>query len=101
MNTFKPVTIISTDEALLQNEACDQLIVNAKQQGFEEREIVDVVDKFNWNDVLANSSCLSLFSQAKLTDIRFSKAPAKDAQNALVELLKAADQENCFLVIVS
>ncbi len=95
---LNPVNIICTDEALLQKEACDQIIDEAKQKGVSEREIVDVTDKFGWGELLANSSSLSLFAEVKLTDIRFSKAPQKDAQQALVELLQTADQDNCFLI---
>ena len=90
--------IISTDEVLLQQEACDQIISTAKKNGVAEREIVDVIDKFSWDELLANSQSLSLFSDIKLTDIRFSKAPKKDAQQALVELLAHAGPESLFLV---
>jgi len=92
------VNIICTDEALLQKEACDQMIAEAKKQGVSERKIVDVTDKFSWDELLANNSSLSLFSEIKLTDIRFNKIPKKDAQQALVELMKTADQDNLFLV---
>lgn len=95
---INPVNIICTDEALLQKETCDQIISEAKKYGVGEREIVDVTDKFGWDDLLANSSCLSLFAEIKLTDIRFSKSPKKDAQQALVELLQTADQDNLFLI---
>lgn len=96
MNNF--INIICTDEPLLQQEACDQIIANAKQQGVSERTIIDVMDKFSWDETLANSSCLSLFSETKLTDIRFVKSPKKNSQNALVELLSTADPENQFLL---
>ena len=95
---INPVNIICTDEALLQKEACDQIISEAKKQGVSEREIVGVTDKFSWDEVLANSSSLSLFAEVKLTDIRFSKSPKKDAQQALVDLLQTADQDNLFLI---
>ena len=92
------VNIISSDETLLQQEACDQLINTAKENGIHEREIVDVVDKFCWEDLIAGSQTMSLFSEQKLTDIRFSKSPKKDAQQALVELASAATQDNQLLI---
>ena len=95
---INPVNIICTDEALLQKEACDQVISEAKKQGVSEREIVDITDKFGWDELLATSSSLSLFAEIKLTDIRFSKSPKKDAQQALVDLLQTADQDNLFLI---
>lgn len=95
---LSPINIICTDEALLQKEACDKIIFEAKKNGVSEREIVDVTDKFGWDELLANSSSLSLFAEIKLTDIRFNKAPKKDAQQALVELLQTAAQDNLFLI---
>ncbi len=96
MSTF--VNIICTDEALLQQEACDGIIAVAKIGGVTERKTVDVMDKFCWDEVIADASNLSLFADSKLTDIRFAKAPKKEAQAALVQLLESADQENQFLV---
>lgn len=93
-----PVNIICSDEALLQKEACDQIISASKQKEVREREVVDVTDKFAWDDLLANNSSLSLFAESKLTDIRFTKTPKKDAQQALAELLQTADQDNHFLI---
>jgi len=92
------VDIICSDEPLLQQDVCDQIIRQAKDRGVSERKVVDVVDKFSWDELLANSNSLSLFAEIKITDIRFNKSPKKDAQQALVELLKTADQENNFLL---
>jgi DNA polymerase-3 subunit delta len=97
-STLSPLTIISSDEPLLVMEACDEIVKQAKDAGVFEREIVDVADKFNWNDLLVSSGSMSLFSEVKLTDIRFSKMPTKEAQTALVELVETADAENLFLI---
>ncbi len=96
--SLSPVSIVSSDEALLVMEACDQIIAQAKKSGMQERQIVDVTDKFNWDDLLASSASLSLFSEVKLTDIRFAKIPTKEAQDALVSLVQQADQDNLFLI---
>ncbi|TQV85449.1 DNA polymerase III subunit delta [Aliikangiella coralliicola] len=98
MTQFSPVNIVSSDEPLLQMEACDEIVSEVRAKGVEQREIVDVLDKFSWKDLLANSSSLSLFSEIKLTDIRFTKAPNKEAQQALVELAQSASQENLLLI---
>lgn len=92
------VHIVSSDEVLLQQECCDQIISKAKQDGVTERKVVDVIDKFSWNELVADSNSLSLFAEAKLTDIRFAKAPKKDAQQALVELVADAGVDNQFLI---
>jgi len=92
------ISIVSGDEHLLMMEACDQLLAQAKASGMEERQIIDVTDKFNWDETLAGSDSLSLFSQVKLTDIRFSKMLDKKAQAALLILAQSADQENQLLI---
>jgi len=92
------VYIISTDEVLLQQEASDEIIASAKNNGITERDVVDIVDKFSWDELLANSSSLSLFAESKLTDIRFTKPPKKDAHQAMVDLLANAGPENQFLI---
>nr|WP_246722908.1 DNA polymerase III subunit delta [Aliikangiella sp. G2MR2-5] len=93
-----PVNIVISEDPLLLQEACDRLIAQAKSIGVEQREIVDVVDKYNWTDLLASSSSMGLFSEIKLTDIRFIKVPNKEAQGALVELAMSANQESLLLV---
>lgn len=92
------VNIICSDEALLVQEACDIILTNVRKEGVQERNIVDVVDKFSWDDLLANNSSLSLFSESKITDIRFTIPPKKEAQLALVDLLETASQDNQFLI---
>jgi DNA polymerase III subunit delta len=96
MNDF--VNIVCSDEVLLQQECCDSIIEQCKKNGVSEREVVDIVEKFSWDELLANSQSLSLFADTKLTDIRFNKSPKKDAQLALIDLLARADRDNCFLI---
>jgi len=92
------INIVIGDEPLMMMETCDQIIEVAKAAGVSERKVVEIADKFNWNDLLADSGSLSLFAEIKLTDIRFNKLPTKEAQTALVELLTSADIENQFLI---
>lgn len=92
------IKIISSDEPLLMLEACDAIFLESKKLGVSEREVIDVSDKFDWQSVLIDSQSLSLFSTVKLTDIRFSKSPNKEAQSALVEMTQLANPENLFLI---
>lgn len=98
MSTGSPVNIVISDEPLLVMEACDQIIEQAKVAGVHDRKIVDVADKFSWNELLADSGSMSLFAELKLTDIRFSKLPNKEAQSALQELVTGASLENQILI---
>ncbi|MCW8875753.1 MAG: DNA polymerase III subunit delta [Kangiellaceae bacterium] len=98
MSQVSPVNIVISEEPLLLQEACDELLTLARQAGVHQKEIFEVADKFNWNDVLADSGSLSLFSEVKLMDIRFAKVPNKEAQNALVDLAANASHENILLI---
>lgn len=98
MSSIANVHIISSDETLLVMEACDQILSQAKKQGVAERNVVEVNEKYDWQNLLQSSQSLSLFSEIKLTDIRFSKTPNKQAQNALIELVNTANQENLLLI---
>lgn len=98
MSQVCPINIVISDEPLLVMEACDQIIEQAKAAGVHERKVVDVADKFSWNELLADSGSMSLFAELKLTDIRFSKLPNKEAQTALQELVAGASLENQILI---
>ncbi|MFZ1388134.1 MAG: DNA polymerase III subunit delta [Thiolinea sp.] len=69
---LKPVYLISGDEPLQVMEVADAVREAAKQQGFSEREILNVDAQFDWSVLLAASEALSLFSQQKLLDLRLN-----------------------------
>ncbi|MGX5172892.1 DNA polymerase III subunit delta [Aliikangiella sp. IMCC44653] len=92
------VNIVISEEPLLQMETCDQVIQAAKKNGVSEREVLDVDEKTDWNQFIANSSSMSLFAELKLFDIRFNKVPNKQAQDGLNELVATASIENQFLI---
>lgn len=69
---LKPVYLISGDEPLQVMEVADAVRAAAKQQGFSEREVLQVEAHFDWSVLLAASEALSLFSQQKLLDLRLN-----------------------------
>lgn len=95
---LSPVNLVISDDPLMMMETCDDIVEQAKAAGVSDRKVVEVAEKFNWNELLVDSGSLSLFAEVKLTDIRFNKLPTKEAQNALVELLANAVIENQFLI---
>lgn len=92
------VHIVSTDEVLLQQEYCDNIIASISQKGEIDRQILDVGKAFDWNEVTQASQNLSLFAQAQLFDIRFSSVPDAQAKKALADLLNHADQDNRYII---
>jgi DNA polymerase-3 subunit delta len=71
---FKPVFFLSGEEPLQMMEAADAIRSTAQKLGFTEREILQVDNKFSWNDLLQSSSALSLFSEKKILDLRMTNA---------------------------
>lgn len=65
-----PVYLLHGDEPLLVTEAADQIRRAAHKHGCSEREIHHVEGHFRWDRLLEASQSMSLFSQAKLIDIR-------------------------------
>ena len=53
---------LAGDEPLLIQEAADQVREHYRNKGFDEREVLDVDNKFNWDKFSQTTSNLSLFS---------------------------------------
>lgn len=84
----KNLFVISSDEALLAQEAADALRQAARQQGFTERQWFMVSGAhFKWGEVLASGNALSLFADRQILDIRIPTGkPGKDGGEALQQL---------------
>lgn len=96
-----PVYIISGDEPLLSQEAADSIRTAARAQGFGERDIFHAEGNFDWNQILNESSAMSLFSDKKMLEIRIpSGKPGDKGSAALSELCDNPNPDNMVLVIL-
>jgi DNA polymerase-3 subunit delta len=93
-----PLVWISGDEPLLVQEACDTVRQFAREQGFTEREVLDAGANFNWNQLLASGSSLSLFAERKLIDLRLSGKLDEEARAVLTEYLQNPNPDNLLLL---
>ncbi len=94
------VYLVSGDEPLLIQEACDHIRKAAAQQGFTERDIFHVESNFDWNQLLASANSLSLFSDKKIFEIRMpSGKPGDKGTKAFLEYLEKPSPDNLLLVI--
>jgi DNA polymerase-3 subunit delta len=81
---LKPVYLVSGDELLLVQEACDAVAAAARTAGYTERELIVVETGFRWHELAAASQTMSLFAQRRLLDVRVpAKRFDKDAADAL------------------
>ncbi len=96
-----PVYLVSGDEPLLVQECCDQIRQKAREQGCNEREIIDGdVANFNWRDILHSASSMSLFADRKLVELRLSSGkPGAEGSSALCEYLDISGGDDVLLMV--
>ena len=96
-----PVYLISGDEPLLLQECCDLVRQKAREEGCNEREIIEAsVSSFNWQDILHSASNMSLFASRKLIEVRLpSGKPGVEGSKALCEYLDIASDDDVLLIV--
>lgn len=67
---LKAIYLVSGDEQLLVDEACDEIVVAAKGLGFDERTIFEAVARATWDELFSDAGNMSLFSTKRLLDVR-------------------------------
>ena len=67
---LQTIYLISGDDTLLVEEACDEIIAAARAQGFTERSIHHVDSGFHWYDITNDAASMSLFAERKILDLR-------------------------------
>jgi DNA polymerase III subunit delta len=66
---LQPVYLLA-GEQLLVLEAADALRAQARKLGYSEREVLDVGQHFDWNDLARAAAGMSLFATRRLIDLR-------------------------------
>jgi len=96
---LKPAYLISGDETLLVQEACDSIIAAARRNGFEERELIQADADFDWNELTAHANTMSLFTPRRLLDVRVPpKGLDKEAGEVLLGLLENSSPDTLLLL---
>lgn len=95
-----PVYFIHGDETLLVNECADSIRAAARQQGFSEREVFHAVTGFDWNQLLAASGSLSLFSERRLLELRLPTGkPGREGAEVLSDYARQAPEDTLLLIV--
>ncbi len=98
---ISPVYIVTGDEPLLVQEACDLIRQKARAAGFIERELYHADSGFNWETLLQNANSLSLFAERKILEVRIHNGKPGDAgTKALMEYCRAPSEDNLLLLIL-
>ena len=94
--------LVIGDEPLMVEESADLLRKSARDQGFDERKVLDINASFNWDQLLAEGSTLSLFSEKQLLEIRLPEAKTGlDGSKALQSFLANQSPDMRLLVIAT
>jgi len=95
-----PIYLVSGDEPLLVQEACDQIRAAARAGGYAERELYHADASFDWGQLLSASNSLSLFSDKKILEVRLpSGKPGDKGSKALQEIAQSPSPDNLLLVV--
>lgn len=94
-----PVYLITGDEPLLVQEACDTVRQAAKQRDFLERELHHTDAGFSWDSLIHSANSISLFAEKKIIEIRVHNGKPGDAgSKAIVEYCESPSEDNLLLL---
>lgn len=91
--------IVSGDEPLLAQEACDSIRQAARKAGFTERELHHVEAGFDWDQLLTSANSLSLFAERKIIELRIDNGkPGDKGSKALVSYCERLPEDTLLLI---
>lgn len=98
--TLAPCYLVSGDEPLLVQEALDAIRKSARQNGFATRDLHVAARGFSWDELLASSGNLSLFSDKKIVELRLPTGkPGREGSARIAEMAAQRAQDILFLVV--
>ncbi len=96
---LSPIYLVTGDEPLQAMEAADAIRKAAKTQGYEERTILEVSQKFEWNSLFQEADTMSLFASQKLLELRLSSfKPGTKGGKTLIEYSENLPPETILLI---
>lgn len=94
-----PIYLVSGDEPLLRQEACDAIRAAAREAGFTERLVMDVDAAFDWQTLGEAAENLSLFAERRLIEMRFGSARVGDGSTALQRYAESPPADTLLLLV--
>lgn len=100
VDSIQPIYHLFGAETLLIEESLQQLRNSLKEHDYLEREKLYVEAGFDWNDLLASSQTLSLFSQKRIIELRMPSAkPGDKGAKALIEYTQICPDDTVLILI--
>lgn len=96
-----PIYLITGDEPLLIQEACDTVRASLKERGYLERELHHAETGFDWSSLLYSANSMSLFAEKKLVEVRATSAKPNDAaKEVMLQISGQANEDTVFLFVM-
>lgn len=96
---LKPVWLIAGSEHLLVLEGADRLRLRARELGYSEREVFDVDNRFDWNELAMAGKAMSLFATRRVIDVRMPTGrPGKEGGAAIVAWCESPPPDTLLLI---
>lgn len=94
-----PVYVVSGDEHLLCQEACDAIRSACRRQDFNERQVFSAETGFDWGQLAEAGASLSLFAERRLLELRIPNGkPGDKGAAALMDYLARPAEDTVLLV---
>ncbi len=94
-----PCYLIAGDETLIVQECADAIRIAAREAGCSEREIIEINNPSDWQNLLQSGGALSLFAERKLIEVRLpSGKPGAEGSKALQAFLEMASEDTLLIV---
>lgn len=77
--------LVSGDEPLQLGESCDAIRATARANGHATRQVLEVGNGFDWQQLTAEAAAFSLFAERKIIDLRIPNGkPGAEGSKALI-----------------
>ena len=97
--SLAPCYLVTGDEYLLVAEALDAIRDTARERGFGNRELHVAMAGFDWEQLMAGASNMSLFAEQRIVELRLPTGkPGRAGGQAIVDLVEQAGPELLFIV---
>jgi DNA polymerase-3 subunit delta len=93
-----PCYLVSGDEPLQVQEACDAVRAAAGANGFSERVVLFADQHFDWNSLLHHAHSPSLFAARKLIELRMAGKPSAAGARTLENYARNPQPDNLLLL---
>jgi len=96
--SLAPLYLVTGDEPLLVQEACDQIRKVALEAGFSERKVFHGDPQVDWNRVLDEARSMSLFAEKQRIEVRLPSSKLAQGRQFVEDYL-ASPSEDAILIL--